>query len=163
MNIINTAKSSSRFDTDIITRDRSANFMADAHVFMTPSAYANTAARYLYNELRYMINQSPSHIGLHINADKFFECISYSSGSQRRSTDSWKYVFPSRHQQEGSETQSARAIDAEERWKDHSMKTAAIVPWCFTKYKEVRDHCQATRASNGSEDEPMDVDAEIGK
>ncbi|KAH6905100.1 hypothetical protein BKA70DRAFT_1431186 [Coprinopsis sp. MPI-PUGE-AT-0042] len=141
------------FNKDIIMRNRSANFMSDAHVFMDPSSYSNTAARHLYNELRFQINQSPRYIGLNVDPDKFFDAISYSVGGETHSTTKWDYALPSRHDDSIGEA-TARVEDANRRWKDHAAKASSVVPWCFTRLSEVQEWVEVFRRE--SQDVEMD-------
>jgi hypothetical protein len=128
----------SRFDDRVITRNRSANFLSDAHVFMDPSSYANMAARLLYDEVRFRLNQSPGYIGLRIDPDKFFKSISFSDGNQQQTVSTWKYAAPSRHS-EAEEAELGEEVKiANTRWLTHAARTCSVVPWCFTKSEDVR-------------------------
>jgi hypothetical protein len=145
------------FDNKVILRDRSANFISDAHIFMDPSSYANTAARHLYNEVRFMLNQSPQYIGLNIDRDKFFEAISYSIARERHTTSRWEYALPSRHD-DGVEAAVERINNMNNRWMAYSAKAASVVPWCFMKSAEVRDWLEKSRQRQDGDIEMDGVD-----
>ncbi|KAH6902961.1 hypothetical protein BKA70DRAFT_1433938 [Coprinopsis sp. MPI-PUGE-AT-0042] len=144
-----------RFNKEVIMRNRSANFMADAHVFMDPSSYCNTAARHFYNEIRFRINQSPQYVGLNINPAKFFEAITYSSGGETHSTSNWEFALPSRHDDMISQA-TARVDNENERWRSYAAKAASVVPWCFAKSKDVQQWSAERRREADLDDVEMD-------
>jgi hypothetical protein len=108
--------------------------MSDGHVIMERRSYAEAVAKFIYNEVRFQINQGPSYIGLHIDPSKFFESLSFETPSGERETiRDWEFAPESRHSGARGLEKRSLHVKAEERWRVHVKKTARIVPYWFGK------------------------------
>ncbi|KAH6886516.1 hypothetical protein BKA70DRAFT_1444399 [Coprinopsis sp. MPI-PUGE-AT-0042] len=126
---------SAEFDTSLLSRpNRRANLVSDGHVIMEPRSYANSVARMLFNEIKFQLNQGPSHIGLQLDPNRFFDSLSFLTPNGRDTVDQWPQAIGTRHGGSDTKQQQVRYHQAESRWTKHAAKTARLVPFCFSKF-----------------------------